>query len=192
MPPWDPWDTEKWSYNTDLPNTNMLHLGSLSQTAEWIDWLQLVRLLHGMMVRSLVVAMCLIVGVEDDIDQVTLHSVNNTAMQLSDVFLLDYNEDKDPILGRMMVSMKYDEDVLVDHNGSIKSVGARSSSCNQPSQCCLFSCSSNIKCFFTISFVSTTADGRTGGRADGRTGRRADGRTDTEHELIQAAPVPPG
>ena len=135
----------------------MLHLGSLSQTAEWIDWLQLVRLLHGMMVRSLVVAMCLIVGVEDDIGQVTLHSVNNTAMQLSDVFLLDYNEDKDPILGRMMVSMKYDEDVLVDHNGSIKSVGARSSSCNQPSQCCLFSCSSNIKCFFTISFVSTTA-----------------------------------
>ena len=58
----------------------MLHLGSLSQTAEWIDWLQLVRLLHGMMVRSLVVAMCLIVGVEDDIGQVTLHSVNNTAM----------------------------------------------------------------------------------------------------------------
>ncbi len=43
----------------DLPNTNMLHLGSLSQTAGWIDWLRLVRLLHGMMVCSLVVAMCL-------------------------------------------------------------------------------------------------------------------------------------
>lgn len=69
--------------------------------------------------RSLVVVMmCLKLGVDDDVGQVTLYSVNNTAMQLSDIFLLDYDE-KDPILGRM-VSIKYDEDVLVDRYGSIK------------------------------------------------------------------------
>ena len=68
--------------------------------------------------RSLVVVMCLKLGVDDDVSQVTLYSVNNTAMQLSDVFLMDYDE-KDPILGRM-VSIKYDEHVLVDCDGSIK------------------------------------------------------------------------
>jgi hypothetical protein len=36
---------------------------------------------------------------------------------LSDIFLLNYDEE-DPI-GRM-VSIKYDVDGLVDHNGSIK------------------------------------------------------------------------
>jgi hypothetical protein len=40
--------------NTDLPN--MLRLGNLPQTAEWIDWLRLVGLLHGMMVCTSVVA----------------------------------------------------------------------------------------------------------------------------------------
>jgi hypothetical protein len=47
----------------------------------------------------------------------TLHPVNNTVMQLSDIFLLNYDEE-DPI-GRM-VSTKYSADVLVDCNGSIK------------------------------------------------------------------------
>jgi hypothetical protein len=56
-------------------------------------------------------------GCEDDVGQVTLNLVNNTAMQASDVFLLDYNEE-DPI-GRM-VSIKYDGDVLVGRDGSIK------------------------------------------------------------------------
>jgi len=106
-------------HNTYLPN--MLHLGGLPQTAGWIDWLRLVRLLHGMMVCSLVAAMCLKLVVEDDVGQVTLHSVNNTAMQSCVIFLLDYDEE-DPI-GRMtlvLVSVKYDVDVLAHHDGSIK------------------------------------------------------------------------
>ena len=49
--------------------------------------------------------------------EVTLHSVNNTVMQLSDIFLLIYDEE-DPI-GRM-ASTKYASEVLVDRNGSIK------------------------------------------------------------------------
>ncbi len=56
-------------------------------------------------------------GVEDDVGQVTMHSVNNTVMQFYDAFLLHYDE-KDPI-GRM-VSMKYAADVLVDRDGSIR------------------------------------------------------------------------
>ena len=49
-------------HTTDLPN--MLHLVSLPQTAGWIDWLRLVRLvpLHSMMVCTSVVAMCLTFG----------------------------------------------------------------------------------------------------------------------------------
>ena len=85
-------------HNMDQPN--ILHLGSLPQTSGWIDWLQHVGLLHDMMVWIPVVAMCLQLGIEDDIGQVTLHSVNNTAMQFSDVFLLDYHEE-DPI-GRLV------------------------------------------------------------------------------------------
>ena len=56
-------------------------------------------------------------GVEDDVGQVTSHSVNNTAMQLFDIFLLNYNEED--LIGRM-VSTKYAADVLVNRNGSIK------------------------------------------------------------------------
>ena len=97
--------------------SNMLHMGSLPQIAGWNDWLQLVRLLHGMMVCTSVVAMCLKLGVEDDAGQITSHSVNNTGMQLSDIFLLD--QDDEDLIGRM-VSTKYDADVLVDRNGSIK------------------------------------------------------------------------
>ena len=49
-------------HNTDLPNR--LHLvGSLPQTAGWIDWLRLMRLLHDMMVCTSVVVMCLQCGV---------------------------------------------------------------------------------------------------------------------------------
>jgi hypothetical protein len=104
-------------HDMDLPN--MLHLGtSLPQTAGWIDWLQLVRLLHVMMVCTSVVAMCLKLGVEDDVGQVTSHSVNNTVMQLSDIFLLNYDEE-DPT-GSMVLITKYAADVLVDCNGSIK------------------------------------------------------------------------
>jgi hypothetical protein len=45
----------------------MLHLGSLvPQTVGWIDWLQLVTLLHGMMVNTTVVVMCLKLGVLED------------------------------------------------------------------------------------------------------------------------------
>ncbi len=102
-------------HNMDLLNT--LHLGSLPQIAGWIGRLQLVRLLHGMMVCTSVVAMCLKLGVEDDAGQITSHSVNNTGMQLSDIFLLD--QDDEDLIGRM-VSTKYDADVLVDRNGSIK------------------------------------------------------------------------
>jgi hypothetical protein len=36
--------------------------------------------------------MCLKLDVDDNVGQVTLHSVNNTVMQLSDAFLFDYNE----------------------------------------------------------------------------------------------------
>ncbi len=54
-------------HNTDLPN--VLHLGRLLQTLGWIYWLQPVRLLHGMMVCTSVVAMCLKLGVEDDVGQ---------------------------------------------------------------------------------------------------------------------------
>ena len=103
-------------HDMDLPN--MLHLGtSLPQTAGWIDWLQLVRLLHVMMVCTSVVAMCLKLGVEDDVGQVTSHSVNNTVMQLSDILLLNYDEE-DPT-GSMVLITKYAADVLVDCNGSI-------------------------------------------------------------------------
>ncbi len=102
------------NHHTVLPN--VLHLGSLPQTAGWIDWFQLVQLLHGMMVCTTVLVMCLKLGVEDNVGQVTLHSVDNTAMQLSDALLLDYDEE-DPI-GRM-VSIEY-ADVLVNCNGSIK------------------------------------------------------------------------
>jgi hypothetical protein len=56
-------------------------------------------------------------GVEDDVGQVTMHSVNNTVMQFYGAFLLHYDEE-DPI-GRM-VSIKYAADVLVDGNGIIK------------------------------------------------------------------------
>jgi hypothetical protein len=80
----------------------MLHLGSLPQTVGWIDWLRLVTLLHGMMVNTTVVVMCLKLGVlEDDVGQVTSHSVNNTTMmQLSEAFLLDYDEEDS--IGRMV------------------------------------------------------------------------------------------
>ena len=80
----------------------MLHLGSLPQTVGWIDWLRLVTLLHGMMVNTPVVVMCLKLGVlEDDVGQVTSHSVNNTTMmQLSEAFLLDYDEEDS--IGRMV------------------------------------------------------------------------------------------
>jgi hypothetical protein len=37
-----------------------------------------------------------------------------------------------------------------------RTVGGRRGSCNLPSRCCLFSFSSGIKCFFTMSIVSTT------------------------------------
>ena len=70
-----------------------------------------------MMVCTSVVAMCLKLSVEDDVGQVTLHSVNYTVMQLSDIFLLNFDEE-DPI-GRM-VSTKYAVDVLVNCDGSIK------------------------------------------------------------------------
>ncbi len=56
-------------------------------------------------------------GVEDDVGQVTTHSVNNTVMQFYDAFLLHYDEE-DPI-GRM-VSIKYAADVLVNCDSSIK------------------------------------------------------------------------
>jgi hypothetical protein len=102
------------SHNMDLPN--MLHLGSLPQTSGGINWLQLIGLLHDM-VCTIVVVRCLKMGVEDDVGQVTMHSVNNTVMQFYDAFLLHYNEE-DPI-GRM-VSITYAADVLVDCNGSIK------------------------------------------------------------------------
>jgi len=140
-------------HKTDLPN--MLHLGSLPQTAGWIDWLQLVRLSHGMMVCTPSVAvMCLKLGVEDDGGQVILHSVNNTVIQLSDMFLLNHDEE-DPIV--RMVSIKYAVDDLVDCNGNNKWCRRMKSSCNLPSQeCCLFSYSSDIECFFMMSFVSTT------------------------------------
>ena len=95
----------------------MLHLGSLPQTSGLIYLLRLVRLLHGMMLCTTVVMMCLKLGVEDDVGQVTLHLVNNTAVQFSGTFLLNYDEE-DPI-GRM-VSMEYDADVVVDHNGSMQ------------------------------------------------------------------------
>ncbi len=85
-------------HHTESPD--VFHLGSLPQTAGWIDWLQFLQLLHGMMVCSTVVEMCLELGVEDNVDQVTSHLVNNTAMQFSDAFLLDYDEE-DPI-GRMV------------------------------------------------------------------------------------------
>ena len=80
----------------------MLHLDSLPQTVGWIDWLRLVTLLHGMMVNTTVVVMCLKLGVlEDDVGQVTSHSVNNTTMmQLSEAFLLDYDEEDS--IGRMV------------------------------------------------------------------------------------------
>jgi hypothetical protein len=61
--------------------------------------------------------MCLKLGVEDDVGQVTSHSVNNTVMQLSDIFLLNYDEE-DPT-GSMVLITKYAADVLVDCNGSI-------------------------------------------------------------------------
>ena len=37
--------------------------------------------------------MCLELGVEEGVGQVTSHSADNAAMQLSDVFLLDYTEE---------------------------------------------------------------------------------------------------
>jgi hypothetical protein len=40
-------------HNMDLPN--MLHLDGLPQTAGWIDWLQLLRLLHDMVCTIVVV-----------------------------------------------------------------------------------------------------------------------------------------
>ena len=49
-----------------------------------------------------------------------MHSVNNTVMQFSDTFLLDYDED--PI--ERIVSMEY-ADVLVDRDGSIKWCGRK-------------------------------------------------------------------
>ncbi len=69
-----------------------------------------------MTVFTTVVMMCLKLGIEDNVGQVTLHSVNNTAMQFSDAFLLDYDEE-DPI-GRT-VSMEF-MDVLVNLDGGIK------------------------------------------------------------------------
>jgi hypothetical protein len=87
-------------HNMDLPN--MLHLGSLPQTAGRINWLQFIELLHNMLC-TIVVVRCKKMGVEDDVGQVTMHSVNNTVMQFYDAFLLHYNEE-DPI-GRM-VSIK--------------------------------------------------------------------------------------
>ncbi len=101
-------------HNMDLPN--MLHLGSLPQTAGRINWLRLIGLLHNM-VCTIVLVRCLKMGVEDDVGQVTMHSVNNTVMQFYDAFLLHYDE-VDPI-GRM-VSIKCAVDVLVDRGGSIK------------------------------------------------------------------------
>ena len=55
-----------------------------------------------MMVNTPVVVMCLKLGVlEDDVGQVTSHSVNNTTMmQLSEAFLLDYDEEDS--IGRMV------------------------------------------------------------------------------------------
>ena len=61
-------------------SAHVLHLSGLSQTAGWIGWLQLVRLLHNM-VCTIVVVICLKFGAEDDVGQVTSHSVNNTVMQ---------------------------------------------------------------------------------------------------------------
>ncbi len=74
--------------------------------------------------------MCLILGVEDDVGQVTLHSVNNIVMQSSDAFLLNYNEE---IVGGMVL-MEY-EDVLVDHEAALSGAGGTRSSCKLPSQC---------------------------------------------------------
>jgi len=85
-------------HNMDLPIK--LHLGSLPQPSGLINLLRLVRLLHGMSMCTTVVMMCLKLGVEDDVGQVTLHLVNNTAIQFSGTFLLNYDEE-DPI-GRMV------------------------------------------------------------------------------------------
>ena len=60
----------------------------------WIDWLRLVRLLHDMMVCTSVVVIRLKLGVEDDGGQVALHSFNNTVMLLSDIFLLNHDEEE--------------------------------------------------------------------------------------------------
>jgi len=76
-----------------------------------------VRLLHGMMVCTSVVVMHLKLGVEDDGGQVALHSFNKTVMLLSDIFLLNHDDEEDPIV--RMVSITYAADVLVDRNGSI-------------------------------------------------------------------------
>jgi hypothetical protein len=134
-------------HNTDL--SIMLHLGSLPQTSGLINLLRLVRLLHGMMMCTTAVMMCLKLGVEDDVGQVTSHLVNNTAMQFSGTFLLNYDEE-DPI-GRM-VSMEYDADVVVDHNVSMQWCVEE-----EEEQCCLFSCSSRHRMFVTMSsFVFTT------------------------------------
>jgi hypothetical protein len=73
------------SHNMDLPN--MLHLGSLPQTAGRINWLRLIGLLRNI-VFTIVVVRCLKMGIEDDVGLVTMHSVNNTVMQFYDAFLL--------------------------------------------------------------------------------------------------------
>ena len=51
-------------HNTDL--SIMLHLGSLPQTSGLINLLRLVRLLHGMMMCTTAVMMCLKLGVLED------------------------------------------------------------------------------------------------------------------------------
>ena len=70
-----------------------------------------------MMVCTSVVVMRLKLGVEDDGGQVALHSFNNTVMLLSDIFLMNHDDEEDPI--EKMVSITYAADVLVDRNVSI-------------------------------------------------------------------------
>ena len=63
-----------------------------------------MRLLHDMMVCTSVVVIRLKLGVEDDGGQVALHSFNNTVMLLSDIFLLNHDEEEYPILRMVSIT----------------------------------------------------------------------------------------